>query len=559
MRSPVGKEMAVGSPAKRRRAGNNADVASPLAAEAPNPPAKKPRIPKGKFIRCTIAHNFACKLDLPVSLLRFFRSTFEITILSPTLAGGRRGAALLAAAGGKQQSKDATISLQEALGRAATMPAEVRPSRPAAHAANRPLLTQKLPPKLLALKDAFVAVQTVYEMLRRRNKRTTFANLQPAIEEVSGRRFNEAHLAQLAALLPEALTLETTQTAAAARNARSALSHVLILSNPATGETPSMLRTMLHERLARHLLHSYAVHLKAEAAKKRAAGDADGAADLLKEANDIVPPITNFRAPFPDAVPDVGSTMQHYHSGYAARSSQSGGSSSHFSNLSSPRPLLSGAGLSSSHGGAASSQCTVSPTPLTEDELRRPGPRRLCFAPAVDHVAAAAAAEAAEKTDDVVLAGAPAELRRRSLDGMISLQALRALESNEARHRRLSTQEARDARDASAAIGALPKTFGRLRRIFGGRGPSAMKQDEVVRRLCEGSADSMTEAQGLAALRVLAEHAPDFVELKAWGSCGTPAVWVNRRCEANAIAARLKDIAGRRLSGEGLPAGTING
>lgn len=43
-----------------------------------------------------------------------------------------------------------------------------------------------------------------------------------------------------------------------------------------------------------------------------------------------------------------------------------------------------------------------------------------------------------------------------------------------------------------------------------------------------------------------AEHAPEYLTLKPYGSCGTPAVWVDRRCNANALMARLKEAAASR-------------
>jgi len=52
-----------------------------------------------------------------------------------------------------------------------------------------PLHKQPLPPKLTALEDIFSAVHTVHEMLKRRGKRTTFANMKAAVEEASRRRF----------------------------------------------------------------------------------------------------------------------------------------------------------------------------------------------------------------------------------------------------------------------------------------------------------------------------------------------------------------------------------
>jgi hypothetical protein len=142
------------------------------------------------------------------------------------------------------------------------------------------------------------------------------------------------------------------------------------------------------------------------------------------------------------------------------------------------------------------------------------------------------------------------------LEGIISVESLRALEGNEAIHRRLSTQEARNARDAAAALGALPRTFARIKRIFGAKGPSAIKLNDVILKIKQGGAEMSSETEILAQITTLAEHAPEFVQLKPWGACNTPAVWIDRRCDGNTVAAKLKDIAERRLSRQsvgGLP------
>lgn len=48
---------------------------------------------------------------------------------------------------------------------------------------------QALPTNLSLLYETFVAVQTVYEVLRHRNKRATYENLKPGVEASTGRRF----------------------------------------------------------------------------------------------------------------------------------------------------------------------------------------------------------------------------------------------------------------------------------------------------------------------------------------------------------------------------------
>lgn len=56
-----------------------------------------------------------------------------------------------------------------------------------------------------------------------------------------------------------------------------------------------------------------------------------------------------------------------------------------------------------------------------------------------------------------------------------------------------------------------------------------------------------------AALRALAEHAPEYVTLKPYGRCGTPALWVDRRANANAVMARLRQVAeGRHAARDSL-------
>ena len=109
-------------------------------------------------------------------------------------AGGRRGAALLLAAGvtgakeyqKKPESAPRGIrSAQDSAPSPATRSQKMNNS--ALAQPQDPLLRQRLPEKLLILKELFSGLQTVYDMLRRRNRRTTFANLKSAVEEASKR------------------------------------------------------------------------------------------------------------------------------------------------------------------------------------------------------------------------------------------------------------------------------------------------------------------------------------------------------------------------------------
>lgn len=46
-----------------------------------------------------------------------------------------------------------------------------------------------------------------------------------------------------------------------------------------------------------------------------------------------------------------------------------------------------------------------------------------------------------------------------------------------------------------------------------------------------------------AALHALAEHAPEYAALRPYGRCGTPALWVDRAADANAVMAKLRQVA----------------
>ncbi|KAL4430779.1 hypothetical protein ABPG75_006035 [Micractinium tetrahymenae] len=165
--------------------------------------------------------------------------------------------------------------------------------------------------------------------------------------------------------------------------------------------------------------------------------------------------------------------------------------------------------------------------------------------PSPEEEAAERAAERAAE-EARLLASMPRELRRYSTDGIVSFDTLKMLEAAEQQHRRLSSKEAQAAREAAAVLGELPRTFSRLQRIFGLQGPNALKLRDVVLRIKQGGAETTSEAQVEAALRALAEHAPEYVALRPYGRCGTPALWVDRRANANAVMAKLRRVAEER-------------
>ena len=355
----------------------------------------------------------------------------------------------------------------------------------------------------------------------------------------------------------------------------------------------------MHVRLAQHLLDAYGAHLRTRARELHAAGEPVEAAELEKIAQQRAP-LTHFLWPFPEDVPDVGAALQNSSSTTTATATESGGGG-RSTTMSTPRPVTSTARLSFSigsteskeqqqqHGGGGGGVVlktveTVTPNDPLQPQMQTRGARRLSFI-AVDKgdktngggggvkhqhtsekaatvtfsenvFAAAAAAEKATTQAKVdadasaaaLFDGLPEELRRRSLEGIISLQTMQVLDKNEVQHRRLSTQEARDSRDVSAALAALPQTFHRVQRIFGSRGPTAMKLPQVVTKVREGGAELISLVQIEAQLRCLAEHAPEFAQVKAWsGSDATPALWINRKCDGNAVVKKLKAVAQERL------------
>lgn len=83
------------------------------------------------------------------------------------------------------------------------------------------------------------------------------------------------------------------------------------------------------------------------------------------------------------------------------------------------------------------------------------------------------------------------------------------------------------------------------------KGPKALKLQDVIARVKQG-AETSSEAQIEAQLRALAEHAPEYVTVKAYGACGTPALWVDRGANANALMARLREVAGGRHAARGM-------
>ena len=126
------------------------------------------------------------------------------------------------------------------------------------------------------------------------------------------------HVAQLAHLLPEALSLEWVKLPVAAHSSRTE-AHLLVTLDAAAagaagvdaGAAPSggelqAARHLLHCRLAGHLLGSYREHLAARAAEARAAGDEAAAEELEAAAAAAAdPPVKQWVPPYPEGAADV--------------------------------------------------------------------------------------------------------------------------------------------------------------------------------------------------------------------------------------------------------------
>jgi hypothetical protein len=273
----------------------------------------------------------------------------------------------------------------------------------------------------------------------------------------------------------------------------------LLLTLPPPGPAPvkqqAALQADLHRRLAQHLLESYRAHLAQRALELHGDGDAAAAAHLEEaRAAAAAPPVVRFLAPFPGAVPAV---------------------------LEAPLPGWRGredAPAVPRHGAAA-------------------------------RLDGAAAARPLALSDEDVLRAMPEELLDFCQAGGTSVETLRVLLGNESGHVERSSGEAAAARQESAALGELPRIFSHLRSIFGTR-RSVMKLADVVRAVKEGGKETTSAADVEAQVRALAVHAPEFVAIKPWGERdATPAVWMARQFDRNAVYKRLLAVAaGRRAA-----------
>lgn len=142
----------------------------------------------------------------------------------------------------------------------------------------------------------------------------------------------------------------------------------------------------------------------------------------------------------------------------------------------------------------------------------------------------------AKASDDVSIPGQmgedllgslPRELRRRSLDGIISMESLHKLDQNEKEHRRLSGSEAQLDRHKRATISSLPDTFQRVQAIFGKRGPKVLSLDTLCDRIRSGGLETVSKSDIIARIRCLGNHAPEYLVLERKIG-GAEDVWITR-------------------------------
>jgi len=466
--------------------------------------------------------------------------------------------------------------------------------------ANDPAILQTLPPNYLILEAMFKALCTVYDMSRRRGLRTTFEKLKPAIEQACGRRFTLDHLAQLVSLLEHEIMLEWIRLPVAPMSARTQPQLLITLVN--NNEKPPY-ALILRKSMISYIRSAYVAYLKRIAREAVAAGDVETAESVTLVPSPLPLLVTEFRQGFveskearlpmgflpPSPIQEQASAHVFFQKNAkvinVANNTNSRGNNATDAHIVGSNTIV--AGVSSVHASKIDAERqqetkTKSGDAVLENDLVIFQKRRLSFQTdagkgeeqpsATDdtHIATTSAAAAGNdnsstvnnaskqqqsveftgggiifsQEDFALLATLPEELRRRSLDGTISLESIRKLDICAEQIRRLSGTKAIEMRRQKAALAALPKMFSRLERIFGSSGPRAMKLKDFMKR---AKGELETESEIEEALKSLVAIVPEYVELKAYGGCGTPAVWVNRGADKRSVSQKVKVAAAKRM------------
>lgn len=405
------------------------------------------------------------------------------------LSAGSRGAAFLAAVGVPcPMTKSPMIS-----GRKVLSPAT-----------SDLTMLQDLPQSYTSLIEIFAGLCTVYEMTRKRNGRTTFQRLKASVEEASGRRFIIEHMGQLSALLPEEVYLEWVRLPVAPHSTKTELQLSITIKIKADDDqsiktTP---KTTLRRALVSHLRATYSVYLMRAVEAEARSGNSRRAQELEALAKDLPNPIENF---LPGFVPELPASVMPAQPAPKA----------HF-NFSAKKSV----------------RVEVT-TQITSSQQIEPLNDKECHWGTV----------IVSKRDFELFSSLPEELKRRSLDGSICLETLKRLDTHAEFMRQTSGPEALIKRREVASFEALPRTFAKMERVFSGSGPKVLKLSELVPRL-QGELQSGAEVED--SIKALAVIAPEYISIKAFGSCGTPAVWLNRASDRRMVAKKVKSVASAR-------------
>ena len=135
-------------------------------------------------------------------------------------------------------------------------------------------------------------------------------------------------------------------------------------------------------------------------------------------------------------------------------------------------------------------------------------------------------------THDDTLKSMPEQLRRRSMDGIISLSSLEKLQKNERDRDVLSSDKAIAERHARATRASLPDMLQRIRTIYGRTGPRVMGLSVLCDKLKSGGLEMVSLKDIEDRIRCLAENAPECIRLTSADSI------VQRRIEEEVWFAR---------------------
>lgn len=173
--------------------------------------------------------------------------------------------------------------------------------------------------------------------------------------------------------------------------------------------------------------------------------------------------------------------------------------------------------------------------------------RRLSMLCSLEQTKASSVSSGRITMDDAnLLEAVPRELRRRSMDGVISIGSLHKLDENEKEHRRLSGAEAKSERLNRATVSSLPDIFQRVQVIFGRRGPRVIRLDQLCDRIRSGGLETISKDDISTRIRCLAEHAPEFITIERDSRRDVEEVWIsrNKALDYSDILIRLLNVKG---------------